>query len=57
MITLAAQNIKLRRQLMQERMVRVEALTTALSRADYDRWVIEVNQKIKSINQSIRESA
>ena len=54
---LAAKNIKLRRQLRQERVERVEVLAATLDRAAYDQWVFEVNQKIKAINQRIRESA
>jgi hypothetical protein len=52
----AMQNIKLRRELMELRQSTKLKLTKALSEAEYDRWVQDVNQKIAECNRRIRSS-
>lgn len=45
-----AENIKLRRQLRQERQRSAELLGSALRETDYARWVAATNQRIREIN-------
>ena len=51
---LSVQNLKLRRQLREEREATLKAMDTALKDADYERWVAGVNANIAAINTSIR---
>ena len=51
---LLAQNQKLRRELRACYQRRVDVLSDALVKADYDRWVAQTNSKIAAINARIR---